>query len=103
MKNINKALEERNKQNNNNDNTNNDSNDNIIHNIVPKPSGNTNNGNANNGNTNNGNTDNNHNEDKVSGKKNWKKLTKNKFYFQAQPVVPEDEDETASETIYYQK
>lgn len=89
---INKALEERNKQKNNNDNTHNDINNNIIHTPVHKPTDNTDNVS----------TDNNDNENVVIGKKNWKKLTKSKFYFQAQPVVPEDERDALNETVYYE-
>lgn len=97
---INQKLEER-TNNNNNDNTDNDNNDNITYNPVPKPSKINNTNGKNNGNTDTNNNSNNKGNAVIS-KNNWKKFTKNKFYFQVQPVVPEDEQQALSETVYYQ-
>lgn len=74
-------------------------NNNVNNNHKPDPSENENtNGDSN---ENNINTDSNINAN-VIHKINWKKLTKSKFYYQVQPVVPEDEREILNETVYYE-
>lgn len=93
---VNQALAEKNKQKIN-DNIKNDNKNNVTDSLVPKPAEDDNTKDKNNGNT-----DSNDNGNVVISKKNWVKLTKSKFYFQVQPVVPEDEREAFNETVYYQ-
>lgn len=98
----NKPLNNKNPTNQNTNNLNNiwkpnnqhtNINNNISSSPKPKPFGNQ---------DTNSNTDSINNGHVVNHKRNWKKLTKGKFYYQAQPVVPEDERATLSETIYYE-